>query len=459
MNRDAIDFENGKISRLFRKLFFPTLIGSLSIAAMTAIDGIFVGRGVGSDGVAAINIAAPIWMLFAGFGLMMGVGCSVVTAIHLSKKKIKVARLNVSQALYFSMFVCAVIAVLIMTWPSETARLLGTSDHLEPLVSSYLLGIMPGFVFNMWNVIGLFIIRLDGAPGVAMWCNAVGSIANIVLDWLFIIVLDWSTFGAAVASTLAIIIAATIAIIYLTRFAHTLRPTTIKMSKKSILLSFRNISYHCRIGSSSLLGEATLAVLILTGNRIFMSYLGDDGVGAFGIACYYTPFLFMVGNAIAQSAQPIISFNYGIQRHDRVRQTLHLLIITAFICGILVTSAFTFFPQELVGLFLADLQSNAALIAIDGFPIFSFGFTAFILNVAIVGYLQSVERVAPATCFSLLRGLVFLIPCFILLPLVWDTTGIWLSVSVAEFMTLGVVFSYVMIRRFQARRFAKMQQD
>ena len=455
MNRDTIDFENGKVSRLFRKLFFPTLIGSLSIAAMTAIDGIFVGRGVGSDGVAAINIAAPVWMLFAGFGLMMGVGCSVVTAIHLSKKKIKVARLNVSQALYFSMLVCAIIAVAVMSFPSSTARLLGTSPHLEPMVRDYLLGIMPGFVFNMWNVIGLFIIRLDGSPRVAMWCNAVGSIANIVLDWLFIIHLGWGTFGAAVASTLAIIIAAAIAIVYLTKYAHTLRPTSIKMSKKSILLSIRNISYHCRIGSSSLLGEITLAVLILTGNRIFMNYLGDDGVGAFGIACYYTPFLYMVGNSIAQSAQPIISFNFGIQRHDRVRQTLHLLILTAFICGILVTSAFTFFPEELVGLFLADLNSHAAQIAIDGFPIFSFGFTAFILNVAIVGYLQSIERVAPATCFSLLRGLIFLIPCFILLPMRLDTTGIWLSVSTAEFLTLGVIFCYVMIHRIKYRKAAK----
>ena len=183
MQRDAIDFENEKVSILFRRLFFPTLIGSLSMAAMTAIDGIFIGQGVGSDGVATVNIAAPIWMLFAGFGLMMGIGCSVVASIQLSHKKLKVARLNVSQALAFATTVATLICILVMAFPSETARLLGSSKHLEPMVCDYLIGIMPGFIFNMWNMIGLFIIRLDGSPRVAMWCNAIIALANIVLDW------------------------------------------------------------------------------------------------------------------------------------------------------------------------------------------------------------------------------------------------------------------------------------
>lgn len=446
MNRDAIDFENHKVSKLFRKLFFPTLIGSLSISAMTAIDGIFIGQAIGSDGVAAVNITAPIWMIFAGLGLMMGVGCSVVTAIHLSHQKLKVARLNVTQALVFATVVTLLICTTVIAFPTETGYLLGSSEHLAPMVRSYLLGIMPGFILEMWSMIGLFIIRLDGSPRVAMWCNAISSLMNIFLDWVMIIVLDWGIFGAAIASTISVSIGGLIAMGYLLFYAHTLRPTAIKLSGKSMLLSLRNVGYHCRIGSSSLLGESTLAVLVFIGNLVFMKYLGDDGVGAFGVACYYTPFLFMVGNSIAQSAQPIISYNYGIKRFDRVRQTLHLLIITAFVCGLIVTSAFTFFPHELVCLFLSP-ESHAAQIAIDGFPLFSFGFIAFILNIAIVGYLQSIKRVKPATCFALLRGFVFLIPCFYLLPMALGTPGIWLAVSSAEICTLIVIFGYVTLKR------------
>ena len=451
MKRDAIDFENGKVSTLFRKLFFPTLIGSLSTSAMTAIDGIFIGQGIGSDGVAAVNITAPLWMLFAGLGLMMGVGCSVTTAIHLSHQKLKVARLNVSQALVFATLIASIICGLIMTYPTATARLFGSSPHLEPMVREYLIAIMPGFILQMWSMIGLFIIRLDGSPRIAMWCNAVGSLTNIFLDYLMIIILGWGMLGAAIASTISIAIGGCMAMTYMLCYANKLRPYPIKLSSKSIRLSLRNIGYHCRIGSSSLLGETTLAVFIFAGNLTFMHYIGDNGVGAFGIACYYTPFIFMVGNSIAQSAQPIISFNFGIKRFDRVRQTLHLLVLTTFISGLLVTSAFTFFPEFLVGLFL-PLEETAAQIAVDGFPLFSFGFIAFILNIAIIGYFQSMERIKVATCFALLRGFVFLIPCFWLLPQWLGTPGIWLAVSAAESLTLLTITLYIGYRRIQAQR-------
>lgn len=108
----------------------------------------------------------------------------------------------------------------------------------------------------------------------------------------------------------------------------------------------RNIGYQCKIGSSALLGEATLATLMFVGNQVFMKYLGDNGVGAFGIACYYTPFVFMLGNAIAQS---ILSYNYGMNFKKRVTQTEKLALKTALMCGIVVTVIFYFFRIGLWG--------------------------------------------------------------------------------------------------------------
>ena len=114
MQRDSIDFSNGKISHLFRKLFIPTLLGSLSICAVTTIDGIFVGQGTGSDGVAAVNIVVPLWMLFSGIELMVGSGCSVVASLHLAKNNEKAARLNIAQAIIFTSLINLVGSVLIM---------------------------------------------------------------------------------------------------------------------------------------------------------------------------------------------------------------------------------------------------------------------------------------------------------------------------------------------------------
>lgn len=190
----------------------------------------------------------------------------------------------------------------------------------------------------------------------------------------------------------------------------------------------------------------TLAVLILVGNLVFMKYLGDAGVGAFGIVCYYAPFFFMVGNAIAQSAQPIISYNYGLARTREMREARKLLLATAVVIGITVASLFIVMPDKLVALFV-NTQTEAGQIAIKGFPYFATGIVFFILNVAITGYYQSVEQLRRATAFVFLRGFALLIPSFFLLPQVWGVKGIWLAMPMAEFTTTLLIILHASRRR------------
>lgn len=449
MERDAIDFEKERVPVLFRKLLIPTLLGTISISAVTAIDGIFVGHGVGADGVAAVNIVVPIYQIISGLGLMIGAGCSVVASIHLSRQNTRVAQLNISQAIILTSLLTFLLCVSVMTFPEQTARLLGSSDTLMPQVVDYIHWIMPCFVFDMWSMIGLFIIRLDGSPRYAMWCNIIPAVLNAVLDWLFIFPLGMGVKGAAIATSLSIIVGGIMALVYLIFFANSLKLILLKISKKSIRLALRNIGYQCKIGSSSLFGELTLAVLVFLGNLIFMKYLGDAGVGAFGIACYYAPFFFMVGNAVAQSAQPIISYNYGISRWKEIREARKLLIGTSVSIGIFVALLFIFIPDKLVALFV-DTTSEAGQIAIEGFPYFATGIVFFILNVAIVGYYQSVEQIKRATFFVFLRGFALLLPSFILLPKLLGTKGIWLAMPLAEITTtllIGILF----LRAFKKR--------
>jgi len=290
-------------------------------------------------------------------------------------------------------------------------------------------------------MIGLFIIRLDGSPRYAMWCNIIPAALNVVLDWLFIFPLGMGVKGAAIATSISIIVGGIMALGYLLFMADTLRLVQLKLSRKSMMLALRNIGYQCKIGSSSLFGELTLAVLIFVGNLVFMEYLGDVGVGAFGIACYYTPFFFMMGNAIAQSAQPIISYNYGIARWEEVRKARTLLLSTSVAIGAVVALLFVLIPDVLVALFV-DASSEAGRIAVEGFPYFATGIIFFILNVAIVGYYQSVEQITRATAFVFLRGFALLVPCFILLPKLLGTEGIWLAMPAAEFITFAIILVF-----------------
>lgn len=441
MNRDAIDLGKLDIPYLFRIYLVPTLLGMLSICAVTATDGIFVGRGLGSDALAAVNICIAPTMLMMGIGLMLGVGASVVSSIHLSAGNIRAARLNITQALACGTLVVGLFLLATLLSPQTTARVLGSSTTLLPLVGDYMPWIFLTCLFQIWCAIGLFVVRLDGAPGYAMWCNVVPGVINVVLDYLFIFPFEMGIGGAAMATCVSCFIGFVMVVVYLVGFASQLRLIKLKLSVKSMALCMRNIGCQCRIGVSALLGEATMGVLMLTGNIVFMRYLGDDGVGAFSIACYYCPFAFMIGNAIAQSAQPIISYNYGQGKMRRVVAVEKLAIVWAVAIGVVVTLSFQLFPAEMVGLFL-DSGAESSRIAEDGIPLFALAFIFFIFNLTAIGYFQSVEKVVPSIVFALLRGAIFLVPAFLVMPMVFGTHGIWLALFVSEFLTSVAVAGF-----------------
>ena len=444
--RDDIDFGTANISRLFSKMFIPTLLGMVSWSLLTVVDGIFVGWGVGSNGIAAINICYPIFLVLTGFALMVGMGASVVASIHLSQDNVKAARINVTQAVWFSTFVVIGAMIFILLAPEQISYMLGASPTLMPLVRDYMVYLIPSGIMQMWSVVGLFAIRLDGAPKYAMWCNVVPALANMFFDWLFIFPLGMGVKGAAIASSISTVIGGVMAFVYLAKYARVLKMSGVKMSPVSLALSLRNIAYQCKIGFSALLGEVTMAFVLFAGNFVFMKYLGDAGVGAYGVACYYTPFVFMFGNSIAQSAQPIISYNYGAGRWDRVHRTLAISVRAAVISSLFSIIAFTLFPEHLVHLFIAD-SDPAAHIAIEGFPYFAAGFLFFILNLVAIGFLQSIKRVAPATVFALMRGVIFLFPAFLLLPQVMGVEGMWLALPLSELLTFIVVVGYMFFKR------------
>ena len=427
--KDSIDFGSMDVSMLFRKLLVPTVLGMVFSAIFVITDGIFVGKGIGSDALAAVNIAAPFFMIATGIGLMFGIGGSVVASIHLSQGKNKAASINITQALIFSSLIILVMSMLCCLF-------------VEPLV--------PFLVFYELLSTGMFFIRLDGSPNYAMMCNAVAAILNIILDYIFIFEFGWGIMGAAFATSLGTIAGGLMTLIYLLRFSHSIRLYRIKLSIKSLMLTFRNVSYMIKLGTSGFISEASIACMMFLGNYVFIRHLGEDGVAAFSIACYFFPIIFMVYNAIAQSAQPIISYNFGAGQPDRVRKALHLAFRTALICGICFFIITLLCSQNIVSLFI-DRSYPAFDIAVKGIPFFGIGFIFFAVNMIGIGYYQSVERGQRATIITLLRGVVFmLIGFFSLLPLL-GVAGIWLAVPLAELLTMLYIIGIYFKDRFMVR--------
>ena len=190
-----------------RKIFFrcalPGLLAMVVSSIYMMIDGIFVGHGLGSDALAAVNITAPLFLLNTGIGLMFGVGASVVASIHLSHGKQKSACINVTQAIIVSTLFLALIWLFVILNTEKVALWLGSSARLLPLVKEYMHWFLPFLVFSALLSSGMFFIRLDGSPQYAMMCNVIPALLNIVLDYWFIFPLQWGMLGAALATSLS----------------------------------------------------------------------------------------------------------------------------------------------------------------------------------------------------------------------------------------------------------------
>lgn len=434
------ELRTSPIASLFRRYFYPTLGGMLAMSFVTVTDGIFVGNGIGADGVAAVNLVWAPLMLFIGLGLMLGMGCSVAGSIALAKGDGILARRHVTQSLVGGFVIVAFVVAVMLVSPTTTVRILGASPTLEDITAEYLIYILLGFLFDIFVMIGLFVIRADGNPRLAMWATVLPGILNIGLDYILIFPLKMGIKGAAIATSASYVIGAIMVMVYLVGYAKSLRLLN-PINTASWAGFIKNIWLQCKIGVSGMLGEGVMALTMFLGNIMTMKYLGDAGVGAFGLICYYLPFIFLVGNSIAQGAQPIISYNFGCRDFQRVKSTEKVAIKTAILSGLIMGVLFWGGKYLLTDIFL-PAESLAGSISISAFPYYSLCAIPYIFNIASIGYFQSIGKAAPSIMFSLLRGPIFLIPLFFLLPAAFGVTGIWTALAVSELLTSVCIYIY-----------------
>lgn len=423
---------------MFRRMLVPTLISMVSMVILNLTDGAFIGHGAGSDALAAINIASPIFNLLSGVGIMFGIGCSVVASIHLAQGNKKAANINITQALAGALGITVIICGLMLSDLATTCRLFGSNDALIPLASSYLKWIAACEPLFMLHMVGNFIVRLDGSPKFAMATSLVGTVLNMFLDWLFIFPFGWGLEGAAIATSISFSIAGLMVLGYLVFTPKNLHLYRLRMTWKSLMLTLRNLGYQIKMGFSAMLGEVAISGAIITGNYVFIHYQGEAGVAAYSVACYCFPVIFMMANAIVQSGQPIVSFAYGAGNQARLAESRSMMLKWALTTGALVSAGMYLCSKYITMLFL-DSAEPAYTLCIDGLPYFGLGVLFLTVNIVLIGFMQSIEQARKATIFTLLRGFVIVIPTFIILPALIGDIGMWLAIPTAELITLLLI--------------------
>lgn len=437
MQRDSLDFKSMSVGKLFTKLLVPTIMGMAASALFTVVDGIFVGNGIGSDAMAAVNISAPIFMIITGVGLMFGMGGGILTSINLSQGKKKVANINFTQSVIALVFISLVMTLLLTIFPHKIATLFGSDEYLMDMVVEYLFRFSISLPFTVLVVALPFFIRLTN-PKISMWAMLAATVVNIILDYLFIFVFKWGLFGAAIATDIGEFVGAAIMIIYLFRHSIAIRFVWLKLSVKSLLLTLRNVGYMIKLGFSVFLSEITISVMIISGNYVFMDYMGADGVSAYSVICYLFPIIFMVFNATVQSAQPIISYNYGCGQMKRSDNALRLSMLFTLAFAFSIMLLFICFTRSIVTLFIPDTASAAWGYAVAGLPLFATDYLFFGINIIIIGYYTSIERLRRAISLTVLRGILPVV-FFFTLPLLLDVNGIWLAVAAGDITTTVVI--------------------
>ncbi len=368
---------------------------------------------------------------------MFGMGGGILTSINLSQGKKKVANINFTQSVIALVFISLVMTLLLTIFPHKIATLFGSDEYLMDMVVEYLFWFSISLPFTVLVVALPFFIRLTN-PKISMWAMLAATVVNIILDYLFIFVFKWGLFGAAIATDIGEFVGAAIMIIYLFRHSIAIRFVWLKLSVKSLLLTLRNVGYMIKLGFSVFLSEITISVMIISGNYVFMDYMGADGVAAYSVICYLFPIIFMVFNATVQSAQPIISYNYGCGQMKRSDNALRLSMLFTLAFAFSIMLLFICFTRSIVTLFIPDTASAAWGYAVAGLPLFATDYLFFGINIIIIGYYTSIERLRRAISLTVLRGILPVV-FFFTLPLLLDVNGIWLAVAAGDITTTVVI--------------------
>ena len=434
------DMGTGDVKKLLLQLMIPAVVAQVVNLLYNIVDRIYIGHisGIGAAALTGVGLFTPILMLLNAFAMLIGSGGAPRTAIAMGQGDKKQAEKIVSNSFTMLLLFSVVLTIVFYAAAPTLLRLFGASDTTLPYALAYsriyILGTICVLIVLGMNTF----ITAQGFAKISMLTTVIGAVINIVLDYVFIFILGWGMTGAALATSLGYIVGAGMILGYLGRRRNVVRLCRVKTRRKSMRLTLRNVGYMCRLGLSTFLCEGAIAMMMFAGNYVFIRYLGEDGVAAFSIACYFFPIIFMVYNAIGQSAQPILSYNFGAGNGARVRKAFRLALLTAVAAGLGFFGLTALFSRWIVAMFI-DSSCLACAIAIGGLPLFASGVVFFAVNIVSIGYFQSVERPRPAMAVTVLRGFVFMAACFVGLPLLLGVEGIWLAVPLAEALTFAVV--------------------
>ena len=446
MNKDKALFRlereklllTGEIPRLFMKYALPGVAGLLFLGIQSVIDGIVLGRFVGANALASVNLVLPCYSLISAFAIVMGIGGQTLVSISLGRGDKQEANNALRSVFVFLLGMSVVVSLVIFLSAGKIASFLGANEVLLPDAVHYIRALVPFFPLLCAMFFGDYIIKAMGHPLYATSVMGMTVVLNIVLDLVFVAVLGWGVMGAGLATGIAFTMGACFNVPRLFSCHEVVAVQRGRYDQRLVWNAFYN-------GSSEGMSELSVAITVFLFNITMMRYLGESGVAAFTAINYILFIGTTVFLGISDGIIPIIGYNYGAGQQERIKSILKLAARTNSLIGIGLFLLLLLFGEQVIGLFFKDHGSEAFEIASRGVSIYCFAFLLCGLNILASSYFTAIGNAKISIIISVLRGLVFVGIGILVLPAVFGIDAIWYDVPIAEICTLSV--SFWLVRR------------
>ena len=432
-----------KISKLILKFSIPCIISLLVNSLYNIVDQIFIGWGVGYLGNGATNIVFPITMISLAFALMFGDGGGAYLSLKLGEKKKEEASLGVGNATTLSIIISTILCLVSLIFLPKLLNIFGVTEALLPYAKNYGYIISIGIPFMMIGTTLNSIIRADGNPAYAMKTMVVGAILNTILDPIFIFIFKWGVSGAAFATIISQAVTFILNIIYLKKFK------SIKINKKVFKLKKEITKKVLALGISSFITQMSFVFVITTENNLLKKYGINSKFGpeipitVLGIVMKINQILNSIIVGLAVGAQPILGYNYGAGKYERVKQTLKNTLTISIIISTIAFILFQTIPDKLIMIFGSgnELYKEFACMS----------FRIYLMLVIFNGvqipsgiFFQAIGKSGKSALLSLSRQILFLIPAMIILGHFLNIEGVLYGGPVAD--SLAFILSVILIR-------------
>lgn len=430
-----------KISKLIRKFSIPCIISMLVNSLYNIVDQIFIGRGVGYLGNGATNVVFPLVMIGLAFSLMFGDGTSAYLSLKLGEKKKKDAEVGVGNGILISTIISIIFCVITLLFLPQFLTLFGCTKNLKSYAMTYGMIVAIGFPFSMIGTTLNSIIRADGSPRYSMMSMVVGAILNTILDPIFIFVFHKGVAGAAIATVISQIVTFVLNILYIKKFK------TVKLSKNCFKLNFSVCKRIATLGISSFITQMSFVCVMTAENNLLGRYGSMSIYGAeipitvLGIVMKINQILNSIIIGIAVGSQPILGYNYGAGKNDRVKETLKTVLKSSLIISTIAFILFQTIPDKLILIFGSG-NANYIKFACLAFRTYLLLCICNGVQIPAGIFFQAIGKSTKSAILSLSRQIIILIPAMILLSHIWGIQGVLSAGPVADGLAfvLALVF-------------------